>query len=94
MAKFLNTSMDQWRGINDEDAQRFRSLFVDTVGAAHSFLSDRPFRPERALNGAGDVRSESCDSVPRTLNGATLRFSISSGDRRRRERQNADEHRN
>lgn len=52
MAKFLNTSMDEWRQINEDDAQRFRTLFVGTIGAAHSLLGDRPFRPERALNAA------------------------------------------
>jgi hypothetical protein len=52
MAKFLNSSMDEWRRINAEDAEQFGSLFVDTIEAAHSFLGDRPFRPERALNAA------------------------------------------
>jgi hypothetical protein len=52
MAKFLNTSMDEWRQINEDDAQRFCTLFVGTIGAAHSLLGDRPFRPERALNAA------------------------------------------
>jgi hypothetical protein len=52
MAKFLNSSMDEWRRVNETDAQHLRSLFLETVGAAHSFLGDRPFRPERALNAA------------------------------------------
>jgi len=52
MAKFLNTSMQTWRHINVDDAQRFRSLFIHTIEAAHSLLGNRPFRPERALNAA------------------------------------------
>jgi hypothetical protein len=52
MAKFLNTSMDKWRWINETDAQTFRSLFLGTIKAAASLLGDRPFRPERALNAA------------------------------------------
>jgi hypothetical protein len=52
MAKFLNSSMDEWRRINENDAQRFRSLFKGTVEAAHAFLGVKSFRPERALNAA------------------------------------------
>jgi len=52
MAKFLNTSMDKWRWINEDDAQTFHSLFAGTIEAAHLLLGDRPFRPERALNAA------------------------------------------
>jgi Protein of unknown function DUF262 len=52
MAKFLNSSMDEWRRINENDAQNFRSLFMGTIGAAHAFLGAKPFRPERALNAA------------------------------------------
>ena len=44
--------MDRWRRVKEDDAQNFRSLFIKTIGAAHSLLGDRPFRPERALNAA------------------------------------------
>lgn len=52
MAKFLNSSMEMWRAINADDAQRFSSLFVETIGTAHAFLGNRAFRPERTLNAA------------------------------------------
>jgi uncharacterized protein with ParB-like and HNH nuclease domain len=52
MARFLNTSMETWRRINEYDAQRFRSLFAETIGTAHALLGKRAFRPERALNAA------------------------------------------
>lgn len=52
MSTFLNSSMEEWRAILKDDAQRFRSLFLDTVKAAHSLLGQKPFRPERALNAA------------------------------------------
>jgi Protein of unknown function DUF262 len=52
MAKFLNTSMETWRRIKANDAQRFSSLFVETIATAHAFLGRKAFRPERALNAA------------------------------------------
>ena len=52
MAKFLNSSMREWRQIGEKDAQHFRSLFMETVEVANSFLGERPFRPERTLNAA------------------------------------------
>jgi hypothetical protein len=52
MARFLNTSMETWRRINEYEAQRFRSLFAETIGTAHALLGKRAFRPERALNAA------------------------------------------
>jgi uncharacterized protein DUF262 len=52
MAKFLNSSMDTWRWITGAEAQKFLSLFLQTIGAAYSSLGTRPFRPERALNAA------------------------------------------
>jgi hypothetical protein len=51
MATFLNTCMEIWRQIKDDDAKCFRSLFLQTVEVAHLFLGERPFRPERALAG-------------------------------------------
>lgn len=52
MTKFLNTCMDEWRRLGDDEGKIFQNLFTGTIAIAHSLLGDRPFRPERALNAA------------------------------------------
>lgn len=52
MTKFLNDCMEKWRRLSDDDARGFQELFVTAISAANTFLGDRTFRPERALNAA------------------------------------------
>lgn len=52
MKAFLNKYMAYNRHLKQNSADQLRSLFSSTVEVVHSTLSERAFRPERALNAA------------------------------------------